>query len=179
MFRTEAARIRASMEGPDDYFQSGDGVIRVGRFGPIFAGVYYKGLSARALDKLRAWQHGVMPSEPILSYSLSFAAQRLDEDTKNATNRLLADFRDRTRGSATILATQGFDGSAARAMLATIYLLTRAAYPRRVFAKVADAHKWFKHDFEDVKSIGAATRWLSRIEQDYWRRGSGEQRAAE
>jgi len=158
------------MEGPDDYFQSGDGVIRVGRFGPVFAGVYYKGLSAKALDKLRSWQHGVMPGQPILSYSLSFAAQRLDEDTKSATNRLLADFRDQTRASATILATQGFDGSAARAMLATIYLLTRASYPRRVFANVTDAHKWFAHDFGDVDKIESATRWLARIEQDYHRR---------
>ena len=166
------------MEGPDDYFQSGDGVIKVGRFGPVFAGVYYKGLSAKALDKLRVWQHGVMPSDPILSYSLSFAAQRLDEDTKKATNQLLADFRDQTRASATILATEGFDGSAARAMLATIYLLTRAAYPRRVFANVADAHKWFEHDFGDVEKIGAATRWLTGIERDYRRRAKEDRQAA-
>ncbi len=155
------------MTEPDDLFASDDGVIRIGRFGPVFAGVFHKGLTAKALDDVRHWQHGVMPEQKLISLSLSFAAQRLAPDVGQAADRLLAEFRDRTAASAQVMRAVGFEGSAARAMLATIYLLTRAAYPRKVFSSLAAGEAWLRslsEDPDDHTAIDAASQWLSRFD---------------
>ena len=154
-------------DAPDDLFEAPDGVIKVGRFDTVFAGVYNKGLYPSAFEDLLRWQHGVMPASPIVSYSLAFGSERLDKPTTAAANRLLAEFRDQTRASVTIVASQGFDGSAARAMLATIYLLTRAAYPRKVVADVASGHAWLRSQMSDPSPLERATRWLEAFERDY------------
>ncbi|MEM6993619.1 MAG: hypothetical protein AAF721_24105 [Myxococcota bacterium] len=146
---------------PEELFASADGIVRVARFGRIFAGVFQKGLTAQVLDEVRAWQHTVMPEEPIFSFSMSFAAERLEPDVRAATDRLLAEFRDRTAAAATVLRVFGFEGSAARAMLATIYLFTRAAYPRKVFSNLAEADQWLRSIHDDGADIDAATRWLT------------------
>lgn len=127
----------------------------------MFAGIFKKGLTAKALDGVREWQGPVMPDAKIFSFSLSFAADRLAPDTRTAADRLLGEFRDQTAGSATVLRTFGFEGSAARAMLATIYLLTRAAYPRKVFSNLVDAEAWLTTLHPDTAPINAAARWLA------------------
>lgn len=158
------------MDGPEHLFKSADGIIEIGRFGPVFAGLFGKGLTAQSLGEVLDWQHTVMPGQPIMSFSLAFAAERLTDDTKAAADRLLAEFRDDTCASATVMAVEGFEGSAARAMLATIHLLTRAKYPRKVFCVVDDAQQWLLDQDGDVDAIRAAGTWLCRFESDYHER---------
>src|SRR5690606_16721020 len=108
---------RSSMLRPDHVFESPDGVIRIARFGPVFAGVYDSPLSARAFDSVLRWQHGVMPEQPIISFSLAFSAHRLEPDVQAAADRLLAAFGKRTAAHATVISAEGFQASAARAAL--------------------------------------------------------------
>jgi len=149
---------------PDDTFESEDGVAHIARFGPIFACIFYKGLSAATLDAVREWQGPIMPAEPIYSFSMSFAADRLAPDVAAAADRLLLQFRDQTAGSATVLRVFGFEGSAARAMLGTIHLVTRAAYPRKVFSNVADGTAWLTKLRGECPHVAAADVWLTRFE---------------
>ena len=145
---------------PDHEFISSDRVITIRRYGPVFAGVYYQGLTHASLTEVLDWQLGVMPSEPIISYSLAFAAERLAPDAKDAADRLLREFAPQTCASATVLSAAGFQASAARAMLATIYLLVKVAYPRKVFSTVSDAESWLMTQRDDGGPIYAASRWL-------------------
>jgi hypothetical protein len=60
-----------------------------------------------------------------------------------------------------VLTASGFQASAARAMLATIYLLTRVSYPRRVFADVHEAEAWLASLGKYPKAIAASAMWLT------------------
>ena len=153
------------MDGPDHEFRSSDGLIRIARFGPVFAGVYHKGLTPESLDAVLQWQSGVMPDEPIISYSLAFAADRLESKVQAAADRLLAEFASRTKASAIVLSAAGFQASTARAMLATLYLVSRVSYPRKVFSTVADAEIWLMTLREDGDPIYASARWLADHER--------------
>lgn len=150
------------MDRPDDSFETKDRAIRIARFGNVFAGVFSSGLTARAFDDVLAWQRPVMPAEPIVQFNLAFGAHRLAPDVQAAADRLLTEYGPRTRASATVLAATGFQASAARAMLATIYLLTRLAYPRRVFADVPDAEAWLLATVTTPAPVVAAARWLAQ-----------------
>lgn len=150
------------MDRPDDTFESHGRVIRIARFGNVFAGVYSNGLTARAFDDVLAWQRPLMPAEPIVQFNLAFGAHRLAPDVQAAADRLLTEYGPRTSASATVLAATGFQASAARAMLATIYLLTRLAYPRRVFAEVPDAEAWLLATVDARGPVTAAARWLAQ-----------------
>lgn len=149
------------MDRPDHSFETHGKVIRIARFGNVFAGVYSSGLTARAFNDVLEWQRPVMPDEPIVQFNLAFGAHRLAPDVQSAADRLLTEYGPRTSASATVLAASGFQASAARAMLATIYLLTRLAYPRRVFADVADAETWLLATVKTRASVNAAARWLA------------------
>jgi len=149
------------MERADDLFESYGGVIRIARFGPVFAGIYGSPLSAEAFDEVLHWQRPLMPAEPILQFSLAFSAHRLQPDVQAAADRLLTEYGPRTCGSATVLTASGFQASAARAMLATIYLLTRVSYPRRVFADVGEAEAWLTSLGKYSRSIAASALWLT------------------
>jgi hypothetical protein len=150
------------MDRPDHIFESRGRVIRLARFGNVFAGVYYDGLTARAFDEVLAWQGPVMPAEPIVQFNLAFGAHRLAPDVQAAADRLLTEYGPRTSASATVLAATGFQASAARAMLATIYLLTRLAYPRRVFAEIPDAEAWLLGTVRSHAAVKAAAHWLAQ-----------------
>jgi hypothetical protein len=149
------------MDRPDDLFESYGGVIRIARFGPVFAGIYGSPLTADAFDEVLHWQRPLMPSEPILQFSLAFSAHRLQPDVQAAADRLLTEYGPRTCGSATVLTASGFQASAARAMLATIYLLTRVSYPRRVFAEISEAEAWLVSLGKYERSIAASAMWLT------------------
>lgn len=153
-----------AMDRPDHYYESARGVIRIGRFGPVFAGVYGTPLTAEAFDEILAWQAPLMPAEPILQFSLAFGAHRLAPEVQAAADRLLIAYGPRTCGSATVLSATGFQASAARAALATIYLLTRVSYPRKVFAEVAEAEVWLRSLGKYPDAITAAARWLAQAE---------------
>lgn len=149
------------MDRPDDLFESYGGVIRIARFGPVFAGAYGSPLTADALDQVLHWQRPLMPAEPIMQFSLAFSAHRLAPDVQSAADRLLTEYGPRTCASATVLTASGFQASAARAMLATIYLLTRVSYPRRVFADVSEAQQWLVSLGKYERSISASAMWLT------------------
>ena len=146
---------------PDHAFISSDRVITIRRYGPVFAGVYYQGLTETSLREVLEWQRGVIPDEKIISFSLAFAAELLEPDVKDAADRLLREFAAQTRASATVLSAAGFQAAAARAMLATIYLLVRSTYPRKAFSTVSDAETWLMEQADEGGgSIYAAARWL-------------------
>ncbi len=155
------------MDRPDTVFECSGGRIRIARFGTVFAGVYHSGLTAAGFDEVSAWQAPKMPAEPITQFSLAFGAHRLAPDVQAAADRLITTYGPRTCASATVLSATGFQASAARAALATLFLLTRVSYPRRVFASVAEADTWLtslatlgRHR----PSIAAAAHWLADVE---------------
>ncbi len=152
------------MDGHDDLFESRTGAVRVARFGAVFAGIYRAPLIAEASEELRVWQGPVMPDEPIAQFSLAFGVHRLAPEVQAAADRVLTAYGPRTCVSATVLVASGFQASAARAMLSTLYLLTRVAYPRRVFASVAEAESWLSSLGKYRKSIAASARWLTVAE---------------
>lgn len=152
------------MDRPDHVFESDGGVIRIARYGPVFAGIYGSPLTAKAFREVHAWQGPVMPEEPIMQFSLAFGAHRLAPDVQSAADKLLTAYGPRTCASATVLSASGFQASAARAALATIYLLTKVSYQRRVFANVSEAEAWLVSLDKYRPSVRAAGRWLAEAE---------------
>jgi hypothetical protein len=156
------------MAAPDHVFESTDGVIRLAVYGPVFAGVYESPLTATAFKQVLTWQRKVMPKEDkIIPCSIAFGAHRLPPDVKEAADRLLAEFGPQTAASVNILIAEGFQASAARAMLGTIYLLTRVSYPRKVVATVAEGDAWLRSVLGESKhlaSIDHAFKWLRERE---------------
>lgn len=161
------------MGTPDDSFVSACGVVRISRFGPVFAGIYEAPLNAEAFDAARRWQAAVMPDTRIIHFSLAFGAQRLAPQVQAAADRLIHAFADRTCLAATVLKADGFQAATARTMLATIYLVSRVPYPRRVFGEVEDAASWLLGQHGDAQSIRAAARWYASTVEDRTLRRAG------
>lgn len=153
------------MAAPDHAFETSDGSIRIAVYGPVFAGVYDSPLTARGFDEVLRWQPGAMPeSEKIVAFSIAFGAHRLPADVQAAADRLLAAFAQKTAASVNVLIAEGFQASAARAMLGTIYLLTRVSYPRKVVASVAEGERWLHSVVGESGDLSRASSWLRERE---------------
>lgn len=153
------------MAAPDHAFETSDGSIRIAVYGPVFAGVYDAPLSARGFDEVLRWQRTVMPTtEKIIAFSIAFGAHRLPADVQAAADRLLAAFAQQTAASVNVLIAEGFQASAARAMLGTIYLLTRVSYPRKVVASVAEGERWLHSVVGASAPLSRASSWLTERE---------------
>lgn len=149
------------MARADHEFETSDGTIRIAVYGPVFAGVYESPLSARGFEQVLKWQSGVMPKdEKIIAFSIAFGAHRLPPEVQAAADRLLAAFRQQTAASVNVLIAEGFQASAARAMLGTLYLLTRASYPRKVVASVAEGQRWLESTVGPSEPLSRASKWL-------------------
>lgn len=150
------------MAAPDHAFETSDGSIRIAVFGTVFAGVYDSPLTARGFQEVLRWQPGVMPkSEKIIPFSIAFGAHRLPTDVQAAADRLLATFAQQTAASVNVLIAEGFQASAARAMLGTIYLLTRVSYPRKVVASVTEGQRWLQSVVGESADLSRASSWLA------------------
>lgn len=155
------------MAAPDHAFETSDGSIRIAVYGPVFAGVYDSPLTARGFDDVLRWQPSVMPhSEKIVAFSIAFGAHRLPPDVQAAADRLLATFAPQTAASLNVLVAQGFQASAARAMLGTIYLLTRVSYPRKVVASVTEGERWLRSVVGESPHLTSASIWLRAREAE-------------
>ena len=156
------------MPAPDHVFETSDGVIRLHVFGNVFAGVFESPLTAKAFDEVRKWQPKAMPTDgtKIISFSLAFGAHRIPDDVKQAADRLLTEFGQETAASVNVLRAEGFQASAARAMLGTIYLSIRVNYPRKVVATVAEGESWLVSKVGESKSLYDAARWLQGQERE-------------
>ena len=149
----------------DHVFRTSDGSIHIAVYGPVFAGVYDAPLTARGFDEVLRWQPRVMPeSEKIIPFSIAFGAHRLPPDVQAAADRLLEAFAPQTAASVNVLIAEGFQASAARAMLGTIYLLRRVSYPRKVVADVAEGARWLRSVIGQSDDLSRAARWLTERE---------------
>ena len=146
-------------------FRATSGRILGAAFGPHIVYAFGSDLVGADIDELSAWKrHQVPHGEQLGTIALLFEAKPMSAEVSEATNRLLKELGPKTRASATVISAQGFVASAARAMAATLFLVSRIECPRRVFANVGEAGEWLAGHFDDPRVLEPGVRWLSELE---------------
>ena len=150
-------------DGPDEVFHSQAGSVTAARFGVVFCSHIQPPVQPACMQELAEWQRPIMPDEPIGHLSIVFKPDRMESEVQDATRTYIQEFAPRTRAVATIIAAEGFKGSAARAMLSTLYLVVRISCPRKVFADPHEAADWTAEHFDPDTDVRRAERWLAEI----------------
>ena len=143
-------------------FESSDGSIVSRRHGLVFATHFRSGITADAMNDYANWQGTQLkPGEQIVSLSLLLGAERITDDVRDATSRYIAEYGERTRASATVIAATGFMASAARAMASTFYLVSRTGFPRKMFADLGSAHEFLRGHVDDPAELAESIAYLT------------------
>lgn len=163
----DALRLPAMSHADEVGFESADGRVSARRFGSVFATHFRQGLTVAAMQAYADWQREQLaPDDQIVSLSLLFAVERIPDEVREATSRYIAEFGPRTKASATVIAASGFAAAAGRAMTSTFYLVTRAGFPRKVFADLDAAEQWLAPHLDDAAELHEGAAYLRSLEPE-------------
>ena len=145
--------------------ESSDRYLRVGASGHVVAAIYDGPIRRPHLLELAEFERGIVAREGKLT-SVSVITNgglELDLDTQRAAEAVLAEFAPTTRCLAIVFLAEGFRGAAIRTMTATIFLISRSPYRRRVFSSLADGVQWTAETDETAGShLQSLQPWLER-----------------
>jgi hypothetical protein len=153
-----AAALETAFESPGERISSR-------RFGSVFATHFRDKLTVDEMKAYANWQREVLgPDDEFVSLSLLLSVERIPDDVRDATAAYIEEFGRQTRMSATIIAVSGFAAAAGRAMLAGLYMISPAGFPRKVFADIDSARDWLAPRLDDASELERAVEYLRGLQ---------------